>query len=215
MAKRRSRSAGSVTGDEGSRHEYALLLVDLINDLEFDGGDRVLRKAIALAKRVAALKARAEKAGVPCIYVNDNFGQWRSDFRRLVDRCLNDCVRGAPLARLLAPGPDDYFVLKPLHSGFYSTSLDLLLRELGSKKLVICGIATEACVLFTASDAYIRGFEVTVPRDGCASESAARHRGALDIMKKMLKADTRPTSAIRFRPFRAVPSRAASTQGRG
>lgn len=211
---RRARSGSSITGGGGARHDYALLLVDLINDLEFDGGERLLRKGLALAKRVAALKARAAKAGVPCIYVNDNFGQWRSDFRRLVDRCLNDRVRGEPIARLLAPGPDDYFVLKPLHSGFYSTSLDLLLRELGSHKLVICGMATEACVLFTASDAYIRGFEVTVPRDGCASESAARHRGALDIMKKMLKADTRPSSAIRFRATREARPRAASKPGR-
>jgi nicotinamidase-related amidase len=117
----------------------------------------------------------------------------------LIDRCLHGGVRGEPVARLLAPAEDDYFVLKPLHSGFYSTALDLLLRELGSEKLVICGLATEGCVLFTASDAYIRGFEISVPRDGCASESPARHRGALDIMQKMLKADTRGCSHIRFR----------------
>ena len=196
MAGRRNTS--NIKGSRSRQHPYALVLVDVINELEFDGGETLLPRAKAMARRVAALKARALRAGVPCIYVNDNFRQWRSDFRMLVDRCLHGGVRGEPVARLLAPGEDDYFVLKPLHSGFYSTALDLLLRELGSKKLVICGLATEGCVLFTASDAYIRGFEIFVPRDGCASESAARHRAALDIMRKMLKADTRTCANVRF-----------------
>lgn len=197
-ATRRRRDTRNVRGDGRGGHRYALLLVDVINALEFDGGERLRPTALAMARRLARLKARAARAGVPCIYVNDNFKQWRSDFRMLVDRCLHGGVRGEPIARLLAPGEDDYFVLKPLHSGFYMTTLDLLLRELGSTRLVICGMATEGCVLFTASDAYIRGFEIVVPRDGSASESAARHRHALDIMKKMLKADTRACARVRF-----------------
>lgn len=197
MARRRA-STRNVKGEANGGHPYALLLVDVINDLEFDGAGKVRPKALAMARRLAALKRRASRAGVPCIYVNDNFGQWRSDFRTLVDRCLHGGVRGEPIARLLAPDEDDFFVLKPLHSGFYTTSLDLLLRELGSTKLVIGGLATEGCVLFTASDAYIRGFEIFVPRDGCASESPARHRAALDIMRKMLKADTRACAKLRF-----------------
>ena len=197
MARRRDTS--NIKGARTRAHPYALLLVDVINELEFDGAEKLFPKALAMARRVAALKARAVRAGVPCIYVNDNFKQWRSDFRMLVDRCLHGGVRGEPIARLLAPSEDDYFVLKPLHSGFYATTLDLLLRELGSTRLVICGVATEGCVLFTASDAYIRGFEIFVPRDGCASESATRHRGALDIMEKMLKADTRACGRVVFR----------------
>jgi len=196
--KRRARETRNVTGAKGAPHAYALLLVDVINELEFQGADKLYPQALRMARRVAALKQRAAEAGVPCIYVNDNFGQWRSDFRALVERCLQREVRGNPIARLLAPGENDFFVLKPLHSGFYTTTLDLLLRELGSRKLVICGMATEGCVLFTASDAYIRGFEVFVPNDGCASESSTRHRHALDIMKKMLKADTRACARIRL-----------------
>ena len=199
---RRRRTVPGVKGARGRSHPYALLLVDVINELEFDGAAALLPRALAMARRLAALKARATKAGVPCIYVNDNFGQWRSDFRTLVERCLTGAVRGQPIARLLAPAEDDYFVLKPLHSGFYTTTLDLLLRELGSRRLIICGVATEGCVLFTASDAYIRGFELFVPRDGSASESPARHRAALAIMKKMLKADTRPCDEITFRTSR-------------
>ncbi len=196
--KARARKTRNVTGARKKRHDYALLLVDVINELEFVGGEKLRRPALAMARRVAALKRRAEEAGVPCVYVNDNFGQWRSDFRALVERCLHSEARGHDIAALLAPGDDDYFVLKPLHSGFYSTTLDLLLRELGSRKLVICGMATEGCVLFTAADAYIRGFELSVPRDGCASESPARHRNALEIMRKMLKVDTAPCARVRF-----------------
>lgn len=195
---KRQRDARNIKGDASAGHRWALLLVDVINELEFDGAEKLRPKALAMARRAAALRTRASRAGVPVIYVNDNFGQWRSDFRMLVDRCLHGGVRGEAIARLLAPGEDDYFVLKPLHSGFYTTTLDLLLRELGSRKLVICGMATEGCVLFTASDAYMRGFEVFVPRDGCASESPQRHRHALDIMEKMLKCDTRACAQIKF-----------------
>lgn len=199
MAKRRARAVPNIKGRQNDGHRYALLLIDVINRLDFEGAGKLAPRAMAIAPRVAALKRRAAAAGVPCVYVNDNFGQWRSDLRLLVARALDDDSRGQALVRTLKPDEDDYFVLKPLHSGFYSTTLDLLLRELGSRTLIICGLATEACVLFTASDAYIRGFEVIVPNDGCASESPARHRGALDIMRKMLKARTVPCASIRFR----------------
>ena len=199
MARRRARAVPNVKGRQNDGHRYALLLIDVINRLDFEGAGKLAPGAMAMARRVAALKRRAAAAGVPCVYVNDNFGQWRSDLRLLVARGLDDDSRGQTLVRTLKPGEDDYFVLKPLHSGFYSTTLDLLLRELGSRTLIICGLATEACVLFTASDAYIRGFEVIVPNDGCASESAARHRAALAIMRKMLKARTGRCASVRFR----------------
>ena len=199
MAKRRARAVPNVKRRQDRGHRYALLLIDVINRLDFDGAATLAPRAMAMARRVAALKRRASAAGVPCVYVNDNFGQWRSDLRVLVARGLDEASRGQSLVQTLKPDEDDYFVLKPLHSGFYSTTLDLLLRELGSRTLIICGLATEACVLFTASDAYIRGFEVMVPNDGCASESPARHRAALAIMRKMLKARTASCASIRFR----------------
>ena len=198
MARRRARAVPNVKRRQDRGHRYALLLIDVINQLDFEGAAKIAPRAHAMARRVAALKRRAAAAGVPCIYVNDNFGQWRSDLRALVARGLDTGSRGRDLVQMLLPEDDDYFVLKPLHSGFYSTTLDLLLRELGVRTLVICGLATEACVLFTASDAYIRGFEVIVPADGCASESPARHRAALAIMRKMLKCETSPCADISF-----------------
>ena len=136
----------------------ALLLIDLINDLEFPGGEELLEHGLPAARCVAALKRRAKQAGVPVVYVNDNYGRWQSDFTKLVAHCLEVGVRGRPLAELLQPDEDDYFVLKPKHSGFFSTTLDVLLAYLGAKTLVMTGLTTDICVLFTANDAsYISG----------------------------------------------------------
>ncbi|HET7298890.1 MAG TPA: isochorismatase family cysteine hydrolase, partial [Burkholderiales bacterium] len=148
-----------------SRSKVALLLIDWINDLEFDEGEKLLPQALAAAKATAALRRRAKQAEVPVIYCNDNFGRWRSDFRALLEHVLGDGVRGQPLAELLAPDEDDYFVLKPKHSGFHSTTLDVLLAHLGADTLILTGIAGNFCVLFTAQDAYMRDFRLLVPRD--------------------------------------------------
>ena len=111
----------------------ALVLIDWINDLEFDSGAKLLPEALKAAKATAALRKRAKQAGVPVIYCNDNFGKWRSDFRSLLEHCLKDEVRGRAIAELLAPDEEDYFVLKPKHSGFHSTTLDVLLAHLGTQ----------------------------------------------------------------------------------
>jgi nicotinamidase-related amidase len=176
----------------------ALLLIDWINDLEFASGDKLLPQALAAARATAALRKRAKAAGVPVIYCNDNFGKWRSDFRTLLEHVLHDDVRGRPVAELLAPDEDDYFVLKPKHSGFHSTSLDVLLAHLGATTLILTGIAGNFCVLFTAQDAYMRDFKLLVPRDCLASEEEADNRHALEHMGKTCKADTGPSTGIDF-----------------
>src|SRR5205085_2726989 len=117
----------------------------------------------------AALKQRARRANVPVIYANDNFGRWRSDLSAQVNHCLYDGVRGQPLVELLQPGEDDYFVLKPKHSAFFSTSLDILLEYLGTESVVLAGIAGNNCVLFTANDAYMRDLHLLVSADCVAS----------------------------------------------
>jgi nicotinamidase-related amidase len=121
----------NLDGSAPDQSEIALILIDVINDLEFEGGEQLFRSAVRAAKNIARLKERAHRARVPVIYVNDNFGRWRSDFKRIVTHCLQDDVRGRPIAELLQPDEDDYFVLKPKHSGFFSTTLELLLEHLG------------------------------------------------------------------------------------
>ena len=180
----------------------ALLLIDWINDLEFDGGERLFPQALAAAKATAALRQRAKHAGVPVIYCNDNFGKWRSDFRSLLGHVLEDDVRGRPIAELLKPDEEDYFVLKPKHSAFHSTGLEVLLAHLGAGTLILTGIAGNFCVLFTAHDAYMRDFKLVVPRDCSASEAETDNRHALEHMAKACKADDRLSSAIDFARLR-------------
>jgi nicotinamidase-related amidase len=176
----------------------ALLLIDWINDLEFESAERFFPQALKAAQATAALRTRAKQAGVPVIYCNDNFGKWRSDFRSLLEHCLSDEVRGRPIARLLAPDEQDYFVLKPKHSGFHSTSLEVLLAHLGATTLILTGIAGNFCVLFTAQDAYMRDFTLVVPRDCTASEDDTDNRHALEHMAKVCKADIGPSVGIDF-----------------
>jgi len=169
----------------------ALLLVDVINDLEFDGGEKLLPQASSMAEALSAFKRRAKQAGVPAIYANDNFGRWRSDFPKLVQHCLRDGARGREVVQLLAPEPDDYFVLKPKHSAFYQTNLDTLLNYLGVETVIITGMASDICVLFTANDAYMRDLSVIVPPDCVASENPADNQTVLALMARVLKAEIR------------------------
>ena len=182
-------------GSAPDKHEIALLLIDVINDFDFPGADRLLRYARPMARNLLRLKQRAYKAGVPVIYVNDNFGRWKSDFRRTLDHCAR-CGRGRDVVKLLRPEENDYFVLKPKHSGFFSSALDTLLRYLQTQTLILTGIAGNFCVLFTANDAYMRDFNLFVPSNCTVSNTKRENDSALQLMKKFLKADTRPSSRI-------------------
>ena len=183
-------------GNAPDKSDVALLLIDVINDLDFPEGDQLLQYALPMAERLVHLKWRAREAGVPVIYVNDNFGRWRSDFNSQVEHCMNDGVRGKAVVKRLKPEKDDYFVLKPKHSGFFSTTLDILLDYLGVKTVILTGIAGNICVLFTANDAYMRDFSLMVPCDCVASNTDDENRNALGIMCKVLKADTRPSTEL-------------------
>jgi nicotinamidase-related amidase len=180
----------------GSDRRTALLLVDVINDMDFEGAEALVRYAEPMAMRLRALKARARAEGLPTIYINDNFGKWRSDFRTLVAHCVNDPVPGREVARLLAPDDDDYFVLKPKQSAFYGTTLDVLLRELGTSTVILTGIAGDNCVLFSANDAYMRDLKLFIPADCVASNTAEENEHALRLMQKVVKADITPSGDL-------------------
>jgi nicotinamidase-related amidase len=174
----------------------ALLLIDVINDMEFDTGPELLKNAMPIAERLAALKKSAKEAGIPAIYVNDNFGRWQSDFNKLLAHCLEENVCGKPLAEILKPEEDDYFVLKPKHSGFFSTTLDTLLEYLQARTLILTGLTGDICVLFTANDAYMRDFNLFIPSDCVASSSREANEHALELMARVLKADTTPSTEL-------------------
>ncbi len=186
-------------GNAPDKCETALLLIDVINDLDFPEAEGMLPQALAMAKNLRRLKRRARQAGVPVIYVNDNFGRWQSDFQRTIRHCLAQRVRGRKIAEMLRPAKDDYFVLKPKHSGFFATTLETLLRYLGSRRLILTGLAGNFCVLFTANDAYMRDYDLLIPEDCCASNTPRENDEALALMRKFLKADTRPSDQIALR----------------
>ena len=183
----------------------ALLLIDVINDFEFEGGKALFEHALPMARRIAKLKQRAKQAGIPVIYINDNFGKWQSDFQKLINHCLEEGICGKPAVELLKPDEDDYFVLKPKHSAFYSTTLDTLLDYLKAKTLIIAGVAGNICILFTASDAFMRDYYLVIPSDCVASIDPEDNRIALEQMKKVLKADITPSTELDLRLLNSNP----------
>jgi nicotinamidase-related amidase len=180
------------------RSATALIILDLISDYSFEDGDKIVRAALPVAKRIARLKTRAKKAGVPAIYVNDGLGRWRSDFPGLVRHCSSDESRGAPIVKEIAPAADDYCVLKPKHSGFYATALETLLGYIGANRLILTGVSSHQCVLFTANDAYVRDLSLAIPRDCISAHTAKDTRLALEYFTRVLGADVRPSAAVRF-----------------
>ena len=183
-------------GNVPDKSPVALLLIDVINDFEFPGGDRLFENALPIARRLHELAARARTLGIPVVYVNDNFGKWQSDKQELLRHCLEDEVRGTPFVEQLVPDDEDYFVLKPKHSGFYSTTLATLLAYLQARTLILTGLAGNSCVLFTASDAFLRDFHIVVPADCTASIDGRDNEHALRQMREILHADTTPSTEL-------------------
>jgi nicotinamidase-related amidase len=163
----------------------ALLLVDVVNHFEFPDGKVRLRK-------------RTHAAGVPVIFVNDNFGQWHSNAAKVVDYCLREGCTGRRFVEVIQPGPEDYCVLKPMHSAFYQTPLDVLLRHLGVSSLLVAGMATNSCILCTAHDANMRELELTVVADCCAARSTKEHQQALANIREMASARVVNLASIRL-----------------
>jgi nicotinamidase-related amidase len=190
-----------MVGSEES--SVALLLIDVMNGFDFQGSEGLVEGARRAAPRILALRERAHADNVPVIYVNDNFGQWRSDFRATVAACSDPQKPGHAVTRLLTPTERDYFVLKPRHSAFYCTALEVLLARVRARTLVITGFATNICVLFTANDAHMRGYEVVVPGDCTASNSEALTRYALEQMRLFSGASTDESLALDWGALRA------------
>jgi nicotinamidase-related amidase len=177
----------------------ALLLIDVINDLDFDHSAPLIAEAEPMALRLAQLKRRASKAGVPVVYVNDNFGQWRSDFKQTVKHCTARRSPGRLVSMRLRPTQRDYFVLKPKHSGFHGTALEMLLEDLRIRRVILAGIAGNICVLFTANDAYMRGLRIFAPADCIVSNTREDNEEALRQIQVVLKGNIQPSAQLAFK----------------
>ena len=203
-------------GKKERRSPVALLLIDVINDLEFerrrgatgaglaDGPD-----ALATLKR----RARQEWASRRCTSTTTS-GGWRSDFPQpLVAHCADDDVRDRVhlASRQLRPDEEDYFVLKPKRSGFFDTTLHTLLQHLGAERLILTGVAADVCILFTAHDAHLRDYRIIVPSDCVASNTKRETEQALRNMTKATKAKVVASSRVDFTSL----SRRSSTMKAG
>ena len=195
----RKRKAGAALAFEMPRAHTVLLILDMISDFQFPDGGAVLRSARRIAPKIAALKARASKARIPTVYVNDNLGRWRSDIRALISRCSLKDAPGCDVVQQIAPSENDFVLLKPKHSGFYATPLATLLEVAHAKRLILTGLSTHQCVLFTANDAYLREFELVIPSDCVGAPTPGQSRFALRYFSTVLKADVRPSGRLRLR----------------
>ena len=176
----------------------ALLIVDMVNHFDFPGGAALLRMALPAARALARLRDRFHARGQSVVYVNDNFLDWRGGFADLVAQCAREGMPGAAIVQLLAPSAGDRYVLKPRHSGFLDAPLEPLLRQLEVERLVIGGVAADSCILITAHDAHMRGFQVQVPRDCVAAQSLARRDRALRLMQDSFGIDVRAARTVRL-----------------
>lgn len=183
-----SQDSKNLHGSAPDKSKTALIVIDVINDFDFAEADQLLQFARPMARSLSGLISRCREVGLPVIYVNDNFGRWRSDFKAQVEHCL-ECGRGPEIVSLLKPSEQDYFVLKPKYSGFFATTLDTLLEYLGVEAVVLTGIATNICVLFTANDAYMRDLKISIPVDCVAANSQELTEYALNQMETVLKAE--------------------------
>jgi nicotinamidase-related amidase len=185
----------------------ALLLIDVVNDLQFPGGEKVQPWAERLVRPLRAVRALAHRSGVPVIHANDNFGLWHGSRDDVIRHCMRRSARGREVSRRLKPHAGDYFILKPRHSAFLATPLLPLLEHLGVKRLILAGIATNLCVLTTAHDAAMHKYGVVVLSDCCAAESDFDHNVVLSQLKRFFHATICRSSELSVAPARAAKDR--------
>ena len=182
-----------------SGNQSALLLIDLINTWQYAEGAQLLKQTLKIVPSIQALRERAKKNAIPVIYANDNFGQWRSDFKKVIAKVKTSDSEAAAVLQTLHPDEDDYFLLKPKHSAFYATPLDILLQHLRVSTLVLCGVAGDQCILATAFDAKLRDYKVIIPRDAIASASKERNAAILKHFRDVMGLNTPLSSRLRLR----------------
>lgn len=154
----------------------AILIVDMLNDFCKEGGAMVLKEGVEVVEPMKALIAAAKAKGLPIIYINDCHRPVKHDreFGKRSPHCLEG-TWGAQVIDELTPAAGDYCVKKSRFSGFFQTDLDLLLRDLEVKTVVVTGVVTNICVRSTCHDAFFLGYQVIVPED-CVKATAAREQ---------------------------------------
>lgn len=181
-----------------NQRDTALLIVDMVSEYNFPDAERILKGARKAARSIARLKQRAHAAKVPVIYVNDTAGKWESDQRAFVQRCLRPTAAGRDVVELIEPAEHDYFMFKPKHSAFFGTPLHTLLQQLKISTLILTGVTSHQCVLFTAMDAHVRDYHLTIPSDCIGAANATDTRHALYVFSHALNAKITASGRLRF-----------------
>ena len=174
----------------------ALLLIDVLTTFQFPDGNAILQNALRMVDVLVRLKTRAREVGIPVLYVNDNFGDWRSEKEVLMGRCLE--AKGAQFVRPLLPDGEDYFVLKPMHSAFYMTPLEVLLQHLQVETLILTGLTSNSCITVTAHDANMRGFDIYTPSDCSCARNEKEHTQALGQLEAMVGANLSRSTSLKL-----------------
>lgn len=160
----------------GNAPSTALLIIDMFSRFDFPGAQALAPAAERAAAQIRRLRNHFDGHGWPVIYANDNFSDWKRDFRQQVAQCQRDGGPAGRIADLLSPLPGHYFVLKPKHSAFLASPLPILLAKLGVRSLWLSGMTADSCVLATALDANAREFDVVVAREAVAGTPARKQR---------------------------------------
>ena len=168
----------------------------MLNAYEHEDADLLTRSAETVVEPISELIARAQDEGAELIYVNDNYGDWTPSQRELSERALNGAR--PDLVEPILPPDDVDFLVKGRHTIFYMTPLEYLLGQRGIEHLVLVGQVTEQCILYSALDAYVRHFKVTVPPDGVACIHENLADAALEMMERNMRAELTPAADARL-----------------
>ncbi len=172
----------------------ALIVVDMLNEYDHEDADVLVESVRDALPAMRRIVQRAHDEATPVIYVNDNYGDWSAGRPELVERAA--AGRARDLVEPIAPAEGTWFIAKARHSIFYETQLEYLLREQGVERVVLIGQVTEQCILYSALDAYVRRFQVAVPRDAVASIEPDLADAALRMMERNMQAEVTTSGDI-------------------
>jgi nicotinamidase-related amidase len=165
----------------------ALVVVDMLNRYEHDDAGPLRESVRAVIEPMARLIAQAKEEGTCVVYVNDNHGDWVAGREALAEWALDGA--DPSLVAPIVPDDDMPLLVKARHSIFYATQLEYMLRERDVDHIILVGQVTEQCILYSALDAYIRHFRVTVPRDAVAHIHPDLAEAALTMMEVNMRAE--------------------------
>jgi nicotinamidase-related amidase len=174
----------------------ALIIADMLNTYDHEDAEPLAKSVREQLPGMVELRDRAVETDTLVVYVNDNHDEWQAGRQELIEKAL--AGKHPDLVDPIAPHDPVPFIAKGRHSAFYQTALDHLLRAAEVERLVLAGQVTEQCILYSTLDAYIRGYEVTVPYDAVAHIDPDLAAAALKMMETNMHAEPAKAEEIEF-----------------